>query len=1581
MPDGATVDEVIRATADGGCARASSAAYGRTFLRWGKTDCSAHDDDPLATVTEYRALSAIASLHSPEPMSLSWHGDMVVSHLSWIDGSGLDTQHYSIDESVVGQLLEAIQRAHWSGWTHGDVKPSNIIVAPDGAPHLVDWGAACRIGNRALPGTLGYSPPWAWAATYRAAPRNDYYALAITLWEAAFQRRAFSGDRVEILKDQRVFEFPILGDAHPALQELFDVARSGGEVVRRLRVGRKGTLAGARLPAMAAYTQRKRIAAHAAAVNEAIQGGATSQHVVSVGVTNADLPIVCRALVDALRLDHHRNTLQWQDVLAMVRRAVPEQQLSTSCASDQIRRQREAAIAAASRQMHAAGLDAVVTADSEFDDADASMWMSLIQGWKLDPECSPEAPLLVLVHAESMDHSVIGAAVIQDLVSASYCTANLSEMLRASVRRTTHISVADAVANIVHCDATGKFKISSKLLDGVLEGPLHSDAEGAHFAWPSNCNAEPSAGVLDRAEWAAAEGRIGLLIRLCIRLQTNGCYGHTMSDDELVRLADLWAECGRCDASSEVLGHLSSATVASEIRRARYAVQRGDFVEAREALDQVARMSVTAVEAIEIERLSALANVAAGELATAYGTLRSAQRQCRGLTGESRLWLFTTIGNVLRMRGRDWSARRVLRWVASEASSSAGPRLQLAAASNLLIAQSAVRSGEWAAKDAWVLAERCFDLGMSMEGAVNVLTACTALMMAGQPDQARAIIDDVLGAGRLRHIARSSLTVRLHRLRLAAADMSEQWSTFGDDLERSGASWDDPVIDLHVRSLQVELGIVTPRDFAKYVEGIGDRKRWQWLRILVRQATRPRSTRGFAFGAVLALGQALDPWLPSVTHVARVLVRLCHGERRIEELLCAARRAANSSDAAAQAAVSLHVMAVAWRPGLEVTTVDWVAGAIGTDERRRPAGCRLWEWRLMLARCGGMHDASSETTVEPILAALDSSLRRLSRNAARRYLHSGVCPLICDLADIDVGYALSESSEGATYIERVRASLFQRNAMASRGSSRAQGLERVLSGALRLRSAIAEDKLLDEIVSGVRAVCRAERAVVVYEPRGDVKRVRVATENGSCPTPVDRAEVSLTAVEMAVRECRALRFDDACGDEGVGGRPSVMRFRPRSLIVAPLRTLGEVIGYVYVETRSAAKSFSQSDVDLVEGFAAQAALALENARLVSQLRRSCEELERARAEAVREENLRALGRVASEVAHEFSNLLTGIIGETQLIRDSAATEAQSTAFAIIERAALDAASVIARIRETADGRRTEARVELSLGHATRDVIELLRWRTVSDRIHVQVNCDEGLTVRAVPSEFREVVTNVIMNAFDAMPNGGRLCITGTRDNSRAVLEIADSGCGMTEDVRRRALEPFFTTKGERGTGLGLSIAREIMTRHGGEFRIASVLGVGTTVRLILPLTGLTTVSSRRLDTTSVADAGESPRAGGSVLVVDDDVRVTRAIGLMLRHVGIDVVGACDAKSAVHALESMEGRDVTVLTDINMPGVSGYVLAEAIRERGWPYKIVLMTADPAHSREPTGTVSHPILRKPFGLAALLSAIGRDEVAAN
>ncbi|HEY6196808.1 MAG TPA: ATP-binding protein, partial [Candidatus Eisenbacteria bacterium] len=392
-----------------------------------------------------------------------------------------------------------------------------------------------------------------------------------------------------------------------------------------------------------------------------------------------------------------------------------------------------------------------------------------------------------------------------------------------------------------------------------------------------------------------------------------------------------------------------------------------------------------------------------------------------------------------------------------------------------------------------------------------------------------------------------------------------------------------------------------------------------------------------------------------------------------------------------------------------------------------------------------------------------------------------------------------------------------------------------------------------------------------------------------------------------------------------------------ALLCVPLMSREHVLGVITL-SRLGTRGFQQEDLELATLFAGQCSAAIANARLYESMKLAYDELRATQVQLVQSAKLNALGEMAGGVAHDFNNILAAILGRTQLLLQSVNDPEIRRQLGVVEQAALDGAQTVRRVQEFTRVRQDERFETLDVNRVLYGVVELTRpaWEAGAKRKGVVVNVLLELkatrTIAGAASELREVFTNMVLNAVDAMPAGGDLSISSSDEDGAVRVQVRDTGVGMDADTRARVFDPFFTTKEVKGTGLGLSVAYGIVARHRGRIDVQSSPGNGTLFTLTFP------VGAVPVELGPLAE-GPAPTAM-RVLVADDEESVLSVLAEMLRGMGHHVAAALGGPAAVEVLRG-EAFDV-VFTDLGMPEVNGWDLASVVKSRRPECAVVLVS---------------------------------------
>jgi signal transduction histidine kinase len=367
------------------------------------------------------------------------------------------------------------------------------------------------------------------------------------------------------------------------------------------------------------------------------------------------------------------------------------------------------------------------------------------------------------------------------------------------------------------------------------------------------------------------------------------------------------------------------------------------------------------------------------------------------------------------------------------------------------------------------------------------------------------------------------------------------------------------------------------------------------------------------------------------------------------------------------------------------------------------------------------------------------------------------------------------------------------------------------------------------------------------------------------------------------------------------------------------------------------------------------------------------DLEKAQDEAIERERLHALGQMASGIAHDFNNILTPIIGYSEVLvmwpEKLKDREDVLKRLKIMHRAAHDGTRIVDRMREFYKAREgSEELGPVDVNAILQEVVALAspRWEKQSQASNVRITVETVLAkiprVLADPTELREMFMNLLFNAVDAMPEGGKVSLKTTGADGAVRVVVSDTGTGMTEEVRRNCLQPFFSTKGDKGTGIGLAMVNSTVAKFSGSIKVDSAPGEGTSFVISFPA-GEEGVSEK------IEETAVTPLQSLTILAVDDDTRSLESLTELLRTDGHIVVSVSTPGEVVEHLS--KGAFDVVVTDHAMPEMSGVELARNVRQTdpGMPVIMISSFSDDMETEENSLEGISVVLRKPASLAEL------------
>jgi PAS domain S-box-containing protein len=454
----------------------------------------------------------------------------------------------------------------------------------------------------------------------------------------------------------------------------------------------------------------------------------------------------------------------------------------------------------------------------------------------------------------------------------------------------------------------------------------------------------------------------------------------------------------------------------------------------------------------------------------------------------------------------------------------------------------------------------------------------------------------------------------------------------------------------------------------------------------------------------------------------------------------------------------------------------------------------------------------------------------------------------------------------------------------------------------------------------------------------------------------------------------------------------------RSLVAAPLLVESKVFG-VLLAARQQPDSFSSGECEFLRQASEHVALAAHQAQLYNALQQAYDDLRQTQRAVMQQERLLALGQMASGIAHDINNALSPVVlyTESLLEKEPGLSPRARSHLETIQRAIDDVAQTVARMREFYRQREPQLMLlPVDMNALVRQIVDLTRarWSDMAQHRGIAIEMRTELAsdlpmIMGADNEIREALTNLIFNAVDAMPDGGPLTVRTRVVQDEEIrsqefptrkfvqLEVLDAGVGMDEETRRRCLEPFFTTKGERGTGLGLAMVYGTIQRHSASIEIDSTVGKGTTMRLSFAIPATPPVGAE----VSAATSALPPLR---VLVVDDDPLVLESLRETLTAEGHGVTTADGGQAGIDTFLAARSRGnpfPVVITDLGMPSVDGRKVSSAIKTAapetrvllltGWGQRLVAEGDIPPH-------VDH-VLSKPPKLRALREALARCQEA--
>ncbi|MFH1312129.1 MAG: ATP-binding protein [Candidatus Eisenbacteria bacterium] len=381
------------------------------------------------------------------------------------------------------------------------------------------------------------------------------------------------------------------------------------------------------------------------------------------------------------------------------------------------------------------------------------------------------------------------------------------------------------------------------------------------------------------------------------------------------------------------------------------------------------------------------------------------------------------------------------------------------------------------------------------------------------------------------------------------------------------------------------------------------------------------------------------------------------------------------------------------------------------------------------------------------------------------------------------------------------------------------------------RLAISEisDSFLDVIFD---VFAKADRAVILLEDSQTRKLVPVAAKDKG--TGQSETRVSTTVIGTVLNDKNAVICGDTSSDARFKDSASLQDLRIKSIMCVPLMVSDKVLGMVEVDSSAGGITFAEDDLRLLTGLASQVSIALDNGKLYDEVERS--------------KRLAAIGQTVSGVAHCVKNVLNGIDGGLFIARrglEAKSDEKVSKGWEMLERNSSFLKGLVLDMLDYSKARPPEYQ-EMALKEIFDEIMAFVEGRAAEGEIALVLGIDPEIgPVRLDPTRMKRALLNIVGNAVEATPQGGKVELSAVRvPPGEVLISIADTGKGIPEDMIDTIFEPFVSTKGSKGTGLGLPVMKKIVEEHGGRVELESIVGQGTTFKITIPI-GARDVTERR----------------------------------------------------------------------------------------------------------------------------------------
>ncbi|MDA0770645.1 MAG: GAF domain-containing protein [Chloroflexi bacterium] len=648
-------------------------------------------------------------------------------------------------------------------------------------------------------------------------------------------------------------------------------------------------------------------------------------------------------------------------------------------------------------------------------------------------------------------------------------------------------------------------------------------------------------------------------------------------------------------------------------------------------------------------------------------------------------------------------------------------------------------------------------------------------------------------------------------------------------------------------------------------------------------------------------------------------------------------------------------------------------------ERRAPWSISNTATEKMIEECATLIEAdlSKELRFEPDRVLLDAGIRSVIRvPLASNERAIGVLALHCRRAN-------AFGPRERRVMERLVAQIapgIENARLYQEARERAKELQVIDDIATIMISSLHTEEVYERFASEVKKLVAFDRmTVILIDAEADEAVVTYASGfSHDILHNIVRRPLKTSHVQWIIDHRDSLVVDDLeLAVEPTFSEDPLMREAGfRSGIRVPLLNKNQVIGTFTLWSKSP-QMFGSREKRIVSRLAAQIEPAIENANLYEEVEQTLNSLRTTQEQMMQMERLRAMGELSRGVAHDLNNTLSAILGRTQILMNQITDETHLKSLRIVEQAAQDSAQVVKRILKFTKLDDNSEFVDVDVNQLVTDVIELTRHKWTNEAQSKGQAVEMSTKLQEVPhtsgnySELREVLTNLVINAYEAIEGDGTIELQTSSSADFVRISLRDTGKGMTPEVRKKVFDPYFTTRGSEGNGIGTTVSQAIITQHGGTIDVESELGVGTTFNISLPITS-------EIDAL-FHDAPEAPQEKdskvASILVVEDEEAIRETLSEMLQLGGHTITLAENGEEGLKCFK--EAHFDIVFTDLGMPGISGWEVARAVRGMREDVPIVMVTGWGVgiSQEEMDENGVDEVLPKPFDIDFVLDLVQR------